>query len=137
MPCQTHPTILAKKLKQAKTAASKQPLGVIMGEALVGGFVLAALAGAAALAAGASAPVATGIAVSTTIETMYIGEAITNEKLKRERGEKFRKFQAIPTYVEIDKSIQELRKDKKACQKLQKAVEENEAIRKIMAEFGK
>lgn len=128
---------IGKKLKEAKTVASKQPLGVIVGEVLVGAAVLAAVAAAGAVAAGASAPVATGVFVATNLLGLRMGDSISTEKFQRERAEKFKKFQQPVSYKQMDEQLEKLKKDKAAQEKLHKAVKKATSMEEIEESYKK
>jgi len=122
---------IGKKMTEAKTAASKQPLGVILGEVIVGSAVLAAVAAAGAIAAGASAPVATGVFVATNFLSLIAGNSISSKKIKRQHAEKLQKFQTPMSYKEMDAALEKFKKDKAAQEKLHKGAKKALTIEDI------
>lgn len=112
-----------KKIEESRRETLKQPLGVILGEVLVGSFVLASLAGTAAVAAGASAPVGFGVAVAVNYLGLRAADTVVAEKFKRDKVEQFKKQQALINEIRMMDSVQTLIKEKAERQKLYDAVD--------------
>ncbi len=109
---------ISKKMDQAVKATGKQPLGVILGEIFVGGYVLATLGIATALAAGATVPVATGVAMAATIVTTLAGNAAVQERVKNTNKEKLEKRQKLVDEVLMTEAGQILMKQQEASRKM-------------------
>jgi len=114
---------ITKKLKQAKTAASKQSMGAIVGEVFVGCAVMASIAGTTAVVAGASAPIALGVAVAVNYLGLKVGDAVVAEKFKRQEAERLKKVQDLITSIQMDKSFQKLKEERDERLNLYKKVE--------------
>lgn len=112
-----------KKIEESRNKTLKQPLGVILGEVLVGSFVLASLAGAAAVVAGAIAPVRVGIAVSINYLGLRAADSAVVEKIKLDKAEELKKQQELINEARMMDSVQKLIKEKEARQKLYDAVD--------------
>jgi len=90
---------IENKLNEAVAATTKQSRGIANGETLFAGLAVAAVAGAATMALGASVPITAGVAVGFGVATLQMGSQILGDAAKKRTKEELKKFQESTPWV--------------------------------------